>query len=160
RRADAVRARDLERLEDARRVVGHFVDRVRARRLRAPADAPVVERDGAVAAGKIGDLEQPRARVGGEPHDEEERVAAPLLLVVELDRADFRRAHCSNQPCMTWANIMSPVSFSLPVMKACMPFSLPVTRRRKSAAWIASVTRAGPDGPFASSHFPPAIFSW
>src|SRR5207253_762937 len=92
----------------------------------------------------VGNLEQPGARVGGKPHDEEQRVPAPVLLVVELDRADLRRAHCSNQPCMTWANIMSPVSFSFPVMKACIPFSVPVTSRRKSGAWRVSVTRAGP----------------
>ena len=101
RHADDVGARDPHGVEEAGRVVGHVVHGVRAGRSGAPPHTPVVEGDRAIAAGEVGNLEQPGTRVGGEPHDEEQRVPVPALLVVELDRADLRRAHCSNQPCMT-----------------------------------------------------------
>src|SRR5262249_16032649 len=90
---DDVRPADVERVEQPRGVVGHLVDRVRTGRLRAPADAAVVEDDGAVVLLEVGDLEHPRRRVGGETHDEEERRTAAVLLVVEVQRVEPGDAH-------------------------------------------------------------------
>jgi len=81
RHADDMDSLDAERVQQARSVVGHLLDRVRPGRLGAAADATVVEHDRAVALGEVGDLVEPRRGVGGEPHDQEERVAAAVLFV-------------------------------------------------------------------------------
>ena len=99
RDAEDVRSRDAERVEQAGRVVRHLVDGVGPGGLRAPPDAAVVEGDRPVARGEVGDLEHPRRRVGGEAHDEEERIAAPVLLVVQLDRVDRGGGHCDVLLC-------------------------------------------------------------
>ena len=98
RHADDVRAGDPERVEQADGVVGHLVDGVRAGRLGAPADAAVVEDDRAVVPREVGHLEHPRRGIRGEAHDEEERISAALLVVVEVDRAHLGDAHPSTSP--------------------------------------------------------------
>src|SRR5262249_15156613 len=58
----------------------------------------VVEDERPVAVRELGQLEHPRRRVGGEPHDQQERIAAAVLLVVHLDVAHARRAHPKASP--------------------------------------------------------------
>ena len=66
-----------------------------------------------------------------------------------------------NQVCRVVANIMSPASFSLPPMNACMPSSWPATKRRKSARLNVSVTRGASGVPCVHEPAPfagPAIW--
>ena len=58
----------------------------------------------------------------------------------------------SNQPCIVWASIMSPLIFSLPDMKAWTPLSLPLMSRRKSGADVIRVTVASFSAPAAVLH--------
>src|SRR5262249_55895103 len=69
----------------------------------APADAAVVEDDRAVLLRELGHLEEPSHRIGGEPHDAEERNPAAVLLVVELDVAHLRGRH--SERAIRWGGL-------------------------------------------------------
>ena len=63
--------------------------------LRAAPDAAVVEDDRAVVLGELRHLEHPGRRVGGEPHDQQQRIAAAVLLVVQLESIRPWRCSCA-----------------------------------------------------------------
>src|SRR5438105_2066035 len=67
-------------------------------------------------------------------------------------REDDPELHLSNQVCIMVANIMSPPSLSWPLMKACMPSSLPAMKRMKFGRLMPRVTRGESAAPLATSH--------
>ncbi len=80
-------------VEQARGIVGHAADGVGPGRLRAPPGAAVIEHDRAIAFRERRELEHPGHRVGGEAHDQQQRVTTAVLFVVQLDIADGDGAH-------------------------------------------------------------------
>ena len=90
-----MRALDADRLHEGGHVVGEQLHRIGALWFVGLARSARVERDAGELLGVIGDLKGVAGMVGGKIGDEHERLACPLLLVIDRDavRFDFRRVY-------------------------------------------------------------------
>jgi len=93
RDAKHVRARHPQLGERSREVGGHLLDRVGARRLRGPADAPVVHGDDPVPGGEGLDQRLHLGHGQAEAADDHQRIAVAVRFVVQLDVAYQERRH-------------------------------------------------------------------
>ena len=91
-------------VEQRLRIVRHLADGVRFVRLIAPSRASVVERDHLILTAESGYLRPPASRVRSEPHDQHERLAPAVDLIVEIDPVYSRERHTAGSFRSGFAN--------------------------------------------------------